>query len=179
LEKRKEIFSWIKVFGFAIVIALIARNFIFSPYTVHGESMMPTIQNDNRVLVSKLSDIDRFDTIVFDAPDSDDRYIKRVIGLPGDTVEMKNDTLYVNGKAYSEDYLNSVAKQESISQHWTEDFTLEEKTGKKVVPEGYVFVLGDNRPISKDSRIFGLLSMKSIQGQAVFRFWPFNEIGPL
>ena len=67
--------------------------------------MYPTFEDSNRVILNKISDVDRFDMIVFHAPDADENYIKRVIGLPGDTVEMKNDVLYINGKAYKEPYL--------------------------------------------------------------------------
>lgn len=98
-------FSWIKSIVIALVIVVGVRHFLFAPTTVHGESMYPTFEDSNRVILNKISDVDRFDMIVFHAPDADENYIKRVIGLPGDTVEMKNDVLYINGKAYKEPYL--------------------------------------------------------------------------
>jgi len=139
--------------------------------------MLPNLQNGNRLVVSKLSELQRFDVIVFHAPDSSEKYIKRIIGLPGDTIEMKDDTLYVNGKAYHEPYLKKLKDQKLEGMLLTGDFTLSEIVGKKVVPEGYVFVLGDNRLVSKDSRHFGLLPIKEIVGKAVLRTWPIDEIG--
>lgn len=139
--------------------------------------MLPNLQNGNRLVVSKLSELQRFDVIVFHAPDSSEKYIKRIIGLPGDTIEMKDDTLYVNGKAYHEPYLEKLKDQKLEGMLLTGDFTLSEIVGKKVVPEGYVFVLGDNRLVSKDSRHFGLLPIKEIVGKAVLRTWPIDEIG--
>lgn len=87
---------------FALIIAFLVRNFLFSPTVVLGESMSPTFEDDNKVLVNKISDIQRFDIAVFDAPDANLYYIKRVIGLPRDTVEVRNDILYINGKAMDE-----------------------------------------------------------------------------
>jgi len=139
--------------------------------------MLPNLQNGNRLVVSKLSELQRFDVIVFHAPDSSEKYIKRIIGLPGDTIEMKDDTLYVNRKAYHEPYLKKLKDQKLEGMLLTGDFTLSEIVGKKVVPEGYVFVLGDNRLLSKDSRHFGLLPIKEIVGKAVLRTWPIDEIG--
>lgn len=177
---KKEIFSYIKVIAVGLVLAFLMRNFIFSPYVVKGESMLPNLQEENKLVVNKLSHYrgyERFDIIVFHAPDQDARYVKRIIGLPGDTVEMKNDVLYVNGKAYQEPYLKSLKEKHEYGHLFTGDFTLEELTGYDKVPKGYVFVLGDNRTVSKDSRDFGLLAEDQIIGKAVWRLWPFGEAG--
>jgi len=176
-KTRNEMLSWMKSLIFAAIIAFVFRSLFFSPYVVKGESMLPNLQNGNRLVVSKLSELQRFDVIVFHAPDSSEKYIKRIIGLPGDTIEMKDDTLYVNGKAYHEPYLEKLKDQKLEGMLLTGDFTLSEIVGKKVVPEGYVFVLGDNRLVSKDSRHFGLLPIKEIVGKAVLRTWPIDEIG--
>ena len=96
---------------------------------------------------------ERFDIVVFHAPEQKD-YIKRVIGLPGDKVEYKNDTLYINGKAYSEPYLDEY-KDELNGGALTDDFTLKDITEEETVPEGEIFVMGDNRRFSKDSRHIG------------------------
>ncbi|MEI3614737.1 signal peptidase I [Pseudogracilibacillus sp. SO30301A] len=80
-----------------LIIAVVIRSFLFSPSLVLGQSMEPTFENHDRVIVSKISNIQRFDIIVFDAPDVNEYYIKRVIGLPGDTVGVKDDVLYING----------------------------------------------------------------------------------
>ncbi|MGE6259377.1 signal peptidase I [Heyndrickxia sporothermodurans] len=173
---KKELYSWIKSILLAAVIVFVCRYFVFTPSIVVGQSMMPNLQDGNRIIVSKLSDIKRFDEIVFNAPDSDEHYVKRVIGLPGDHIEMKNDVLYINGKAYKEPYLEGNRKNLPPNNKLTGDFTLEEIIQKKEVPKGYLFVLGDNRLVSKDSRIFGVIPMDSVIGKVKIRFWPFNEI---
>lgn len=176
-NRKKEIYSWIKSIVVALLVLYVVRSFIFTPAIVQGESMMPNLQDGNRLILSKLSDVNRFDDIVFDAPDQDERYIKRVIGLPGDTVEMKDDTLYINEKPYKEKYLDQNRKLLSSDTKLTGNFTLNELTGKTVVPKGKLFVLGDNRLYSKDSRIFGFISEKSIYGKVVYRIWPLTELG--
>ncbi|MDQ0270388.1 signal peptidase I [Cytobacillus purgationiresistens] len=101
---KKEIYSWVKSIVFAFIITFICRVFIFIPTTVFGESMLPTFNNEDRIVVSKTSEIQRSDVIVFDAPDmAGKQYIKRVIGLPGDSIEMKDDVLLndSNGAFYS------------------------------------------------------------------------------
>ncbi|MGE8206295.1 signal peptidase I [Heyndrickxia sp. NPDC080065] len=175
-DSKKELFSWIKSILLAAIIVFVCRYFVFTPSIVVGQSMEPNLQDGNRIIVSKLSDIKRFDEIVFHAPDEDEHYVKRVIGLPGDHIEMKNDVLYINGKAYQEPYLKEKKKEIAPMQKLTEDFTLEEYTQKKKIPKGYLFVLGDNRLVSKDSRSFGLIPMDSVIGKVKVRFWPFNEI---
>ncbi|MBS4173844.1 signal peptidase I [Bacillus sp. FJAT-49736] len=176
-NKKKEIFSWIKSIVFAAIIVFVCRYFIFVPSIVVGQSMMPNLQDGNRIIVSKLSKIKRFDEIVFHAPDANEDYVKRVIGLPGDTVEMKNDILYINGKAYDEPYLNQYKKALPPMQKLTGDFSLQDSpTNSKTVPKGYFFVLGDNREISKDSRMFGFIRQSSVIGKVKIRFWPLNEI---
>lgn len=105
---KKELFSWAKTIGFTLVLIAIIRGVLFTPSLVQGESMMPTLENNERVLVNKIgysiSGLERFDIIVFHGKEGYD-LVKRVIGLPGDTVEYKNDVLYVNGKAMEEPYL--------------------------------------------------------------------------
>ncbi|WLV24932.1 signal peptidase I [Aciduricibacillus chroicocephali] len=174
----KEIWSFVRIILFAIIFAYIINHFLLAPYVVKGESMHPNLQEENKLVINKLSQFShykRFDIIVFNAPDEDARYVKRIIGLPGDTIVMKNDILYINGKAYDESYLQSPSQKAGLS--YTGDFTLEELTGYEKVPKGSLFVLGDNRAVSKDSRYFGLLSKNKIIGKAVFRIWPFTEVG--
>ena len=176
----KEIWSYVKIFLFAIIFAYLINHFLFAPYVVKGQSMHPNLQEENKLVINKLSQFGnykRFDIIVFHAPDEDARFVKRIIGLPGDTIEMKDDTLYINGKVYDESYLTPHDGKSSIS--YTGDFTLKELTGYDKVPKGSVFVLGDNRAVSKDSRYFGLLSKDKIIGKAVLRIWPFPEAGKL
>ncbi|MCM3729142.1 signal peptidase I [Neobacillus cucumis] len=177
VRTKKEIYSWLKSIAFAFIITIICRQFIFTPTTVFGESMSPTFQDEDRVVISKMSEIQRFDVIVFDAPDLEGKhYIKRVIGLPGDSIEMKDDVLYINGEVLQEPYLIE-NKRENILNRLTEDFSLQEKTGVSKVPEGRLFVMGDNRLKSKDSRIFGYVSCDAVIGEVKFRYYPLKEIG--
>lgn len=172
---KMEIYSLIKSIVFVLVIVFICREFIFTPVVVKGESMEPTFENDDRIIVSKISTIERFDVIIFNAPNKDEQHIKRVIGLPGDKVEMKDDVLYINGKSFEEPYLN---KNNNIKLNkFTRDFTLEELTGNSKVPNGYLFVLGDNRLKSGDSRKYGFISTDSVIGEGKFRFYPLPKIG--
>lgn len=168
---KNEILSWVKSFAFALIIAFICKQFLFTPSTVFGESMLPTFENEDRVIVSKTSAIQRFDLIIFDAPDQEDKnYIKRVIGLPGDRIEMKDDVLYINGEAFDESYLQGNRGDNPFGK-LTGDFSLKE------VPKDSLFVMGDNRLHSKDSRYFGFISSDSVIGEVKFRFYPIQSIG--
>ena len=175
MEKMKhEIIEWMKSIAGAIILVLIIRAFFFAPIMVDGESMEPTLKDEDRMIVTKIGEPERFDIVVFHAPDGRD-YIKRVIGLPGDRIEHQNDILYVNGKAYDEPYLESFREQ--ISQGTlTESFTLEETAvGEETVPEGHLFVLGDNRRNSIDSREIGAVPFEEVVGTTNFVFYPFRE----
>src|SRR5690606_29210187 len=153
-KKKNELWEWTKVLLIAFGLAAIIRVFLFTPIVVDGISMMPTLADGDKMIVNKIGYTigkpERFDIVVFHAPEQKD-YIKRIIGLPGDEVEYRDDVLYINGKAIEEPYLDQY-KAETIELPLTEDFTLEGKIQSKVVPEGHVFVLGDNRRKSKDSR---------------------------
>ncbi|MEH7457453.1 signal peptidase I [Bacillus sp. JJ1127] len=180
-SKKKEIISWVKTLGITFAIAFVVRGVLFTPSLVQGESMMPTLENNERVIVNKIGyniqGLDRFDIIIFHGKEGYD-LVKRVIGLPGDTIEYKNDVLYVNGKAVDEPYLADY-KAKISSGNLTPDFTLEQKTGKTKVPEGQVFVLGDNRQVSKDSRMFGFISEDQIVGKGEAVFWPLEHVRTL
>ena len=156
--------------------------FLFTPVIVKGDSMDSTLVNGQQIITISHTKINRFDIITFLAPDEEDtNYIKRVIGLPGDEIEYKNDILYVNKKAYSEPYLEENKNKYAASLPLTPDFTLTELYGVDKVPEGKYFVLGDNRPISKDSRYsdIGLIDEDSILGDARFGIFPLNRIGEI
>lgn len=178
-EKKNELWEWSKALLIAFGLAAIIRLFLFTPIIVDGESMMPTLENGDSMLVNKIGYIvgepKRFDIVVFHAPEQKN-YIKRVIGLPGDHVEYKNDQLYINGKEVSESYLDQY-KDDITEGTLTDDFTLESITGDKEIPEGYVFVMGDNRRYSKDSRMIGLIEIDEIIGKTNFVFWPIGEVG--
>ncbi|MFJ7936318.1 signal peptidase I [Sporosarcina sp. NPDC096371] len=167
---KRELISWIQSLAIAFIIAIGIRQFLFTPVIVSGQSMEPTFENENKIVISKIHKINRFDMIVFHAPHSTEDYIKRVIGLPGDVVVMKDDKLYINGKEYEEDYIQANKEKVFEGQKLTQDFEVE-------VPEGYLYVLGDNRRHSTDSRELGVIDEKSVVGSVAFRFYPFREIG--
>ncbi len=166
-QEKNELWEWTKIIVIAILVTAIIRHFLFTPIIVDGQSMMPTLENRDRMIVNKLSyrigSPKRFDIIVFQAPENKD-YIKRVIGLPGEHIEYKNDVLYVDGVPYEEPYLEE-QKQRMGSGVLTEPFSV-------YVPEGHVFVLGDNRLYSKDSRHIGPIPLEDVLGKATLIFWP-------
>ncbi|MGM7701150.1 signal peptidase I [Pseudalkalibacillus sp. Hm43] len=178
---KSESWEWIKALVIALAIAAGIRYFLFAPIVVDGESMMPTLHNGDRMIVNKISyDIgkpERFDIIVFNAPEGKD-YIKRVIGLPGDEIEYRDDTLFVNDQEVPEPYLNEY-KQSIPDGTLTDNFQLSEEIGTKTVPEGHLFVLGDNRQHSKDSRNIGAIPMDAIIGKANVIFWPVDHLNVL
>jgi len=166
---------WLLILG-TILIGL--RHFVFTPVVVKGDSMDPTLIDGERVIALKNTEIKRFDIVTFPAPDDEGKnYIKRVIGLPGDVVAYKNDELYINGKKYDEPYLDEFKSKLTDNQPLTYDFDLTELFGSEKVPEGELFVLGDNRRISKDSRIIGTIKEKDIMADVKFVFWPLNRFG--
>ncbi|AWE06655.1 signal peptidase I [Lysinibacillus sp. 2017] len=178
-KEKNELWEWTKALLIAFAIAAFIRYFLFTPIVVDGESMMPTLENGDRMIVNKFSykigEPDRFDIVVFHAPEKKD-YIKRVIGLPGDYLEYKDDQLYINGEPIDEPYLDEY-KEEITEGNLTYDFTLKDiDPSLDVIPEGYVFVMGDNREYSKDSRHIGIVSIDEIIGNTSIVFWPLSEI---
>ena len=178
-KEKNELWEWVKALVIAFVIAVLIRYILFTPIVVDGDSMMPTLNDGDRMIVNKigykLGEPDRFDIVVFHAPEGKD-YIKRVIGLPGDTIEYKDDQLYINGKAYDEPYLDEY-KSEITEGTLTQDFTLQEiDPTLEVIPEGYVFVMGDNRRYSKDSRHIGIVNQDELIGDTSLIFWPIGDM---
>ena len=169
------IWSWIWSFIVAFIIVGGVYFFLGRPFTVSGASMYPTLHNGDRMVLSKVGDVHRFDVVILKAPDENVEYIKRVIGMPGDTVEMKSGVLYINGKKVDQPFINTEALAKQTV--FMDDFTLESLTGESKVPEGKYFVLGDNRGVSKDSRMIGFIDRSAIEGKAVFTIWPFGRIG--
>ena len=117
----------------------------------------------------------RFDIIVFQAPEGK-AYIKRVIGLPGDKVEYKEDTLYINGKAYAEAYLDEYKAKLIDGGPLTEPFTLKDIIDQETIPKDHLFVMGDNRRFSKDSRHIGVISYDKILGKTNIIYWPMKDV---
>lgn len=157
----KEIWSYVLI----ILVVLLIRTFIISPVSVDGDSMLTTLK-DKEVLLLKKYDksLERFDIIVFNHGSS--KLIKRVIGLPGEHIEYKDDELYINGEKLED--INLLTK--------TSNFKLED-LGYSVIPDGMYFVLGDNRINSTDSRVIGLIAKDDIKGTVDFRIFPFNRFG--
>jgi signal peptidase I len=178
IEWKKEGMEWVKAFAIGIIIFAFIRTFFFSNYVVEGESMMPTLQDGNKLVVNKLGyqvgELNRFDVIVFHANEKED-FVKRIIGLPGDKIEYRDDRLYINGQKYEEPFLN-VYKQKSPGIRITGDFSLKEITGENTVPDGKLFVLGDNRLGSWDSRQFGFISASQVVGKVDLRYWPLDAM---
>lgn len=160
----KEVFPYI----FTVFVVLCVKEFIFSTVLVSGASMNDTLESGDLMILDKfsyrLSDIKRFDIVVVQV--GNQKLIKRVIGLPGEYIEYKNDTLYVDGKKINDNSTNEV----------TNDFSIEELELDKI-PENCYFVLGDNRGDSLDSRIFGVVEKDAILGKAEFILFPFNRFG--
>ena len=169
------ILSWIWSFIVAFIIVGVVYIFLGRPFTVSGASMYPTLHNGDRMILSKIGDINRFDVVVLKAPDENVEYIKRVIGMPGDTLELKQGVLYINGKKIEQPFINTEALQKQTV--FIDDFTLQSLTGETKIPEGKYFVMGDNRGVSRDSRMIGLIDRKAIEGKAVFTIWPMNQFG--
>ncbi|WP_414049449.1 signal peptidase I [Macrococcus animalis] len=179
---NKELKEWIISIVIAVAAVILIRSFFFVPYQVSGDSMAPTFEDKERLIINKISTwtngLDRGDVIVFHANEKKD-YIKRLVGLPGDKIEYKEDLLYVNGKVVEENYLKA-NRELAINDNLTEDFTVSELThsgGKNEIPEGRYLVLGDNREISLDSRRseLGLIESKNVVGKVSIRFWPINS----
>lgn len=164
MQQVKEL---LKTVGFVVIFTLfllLLRQYVFTPVIVKGDSMDPTLHDGERVIALKNTEIERFDIITFEAPDEAGKnYIKRVIGLPGDQVSYQNDTLYINGQAYDEPYLDEFKAAVADGFPLTSDFDMG-LFGVEVIPEGQILVLGDNRRISKDSRQLGLIDESTILG---------------
>ena len=175
---KKESIEWMRTIFIGVLLAVFFRTFFFATYVVEGKSMMPTLQDGNMLIVNKvgyqLGELNRFDVVVFHANKQED-YVKRIIGLPGDQIVYKHDKLYINGQFIEEPYLDAYKKQ-IHGRQLTGDFTLEELTNEKVVPQGFIFVIGDNRLGSWDSRHFGFVKIEQVVGKVDLRYWPINEV---
>ena len=169
----------VNVVFYAMLVVLLfvgVRHYIIQPFQVSGHSMEQTLHDGEHLFLFPQGKIERYDIVVFPDPrGSGDSYVKRLIGLPGDTIEVKQDQLYINGVAVPEPYLEP-QKSQSGEQPFTQDFSLWDTIGFDRIPKGYYFVMGDNRPESGDSRQFGLVPMNSIQGEADFVYFPTNQV---
>lgn len=176
----REILDMVLYVVVLIVIFTLIRQFLFVPVSVDGPSMLPTLEHGDRLILTKVGDVTRFDVVVFPAPDEEEnQYIKRVIGVPGDSIEYIDDNLYINDQLIEEPYVDEMANSMEGYENYAMDFTLESLTDGETatVPEGQYFVMGDNRPNSKDSRIFGFIDADNVIGVTDFRFWPLEDFG--
>lgn len=168
----ESLFSWIRTLLIYVLIALFFRFFIFNITVVDGESMLPTLHNGDKLITEKISlyfkNVNKGDIVVVHAPDrSGQNYIKRVIGVAGDHVEIVDAKLYINGELQNEDYING-----------KDTFAYTDVTSWDI-KEGQVFVLGDNRNASNDSRSFGPIEIGEVVGISVLRIFPLSGIGTL
>ena len=173
----KTAVEWVLLIVGALIIALLIKTFLFQAFYIPSESMVPTLEKNDRVLVNKLSykmhDVNRGDIIVFKAPDGTDPsvkdLVKRVIGLPGETVSAENGKIFIDGKELDEPYLpdGTVSNCASFREQCF-------PTGK--VPDDQYWVMGDNRASSKDSRFFGTIAKSEIIGRVFVRIWPLNRL---
>ena len=161
----EQIKKWLKenlLFTILLLIIIIIRIFFYSPIRVNGSSMYPTLQDKEFMILNKIGlqkGINRFDIVVVE---SNGKYIiKRVIGLPGESVMYSNNKLYINGKVIEDNY----------SKSETENFE------NVILKDNEYFVMGDNREVSKDSRVIGPVNIKNIKGKTNLVIFPFNKIG--
>ena len=210
----KEIFEWIYCIIIAVVLALLVRYYLGTPTIVNQTSMVPTFNNNDRLILNRLyrtlkTTPQRGDIITFEAPSvsylngeeinlnnptaiynnepkglfskfmynvvefGKTSYIKRVIGLPGERIQIKDGKVYINGEELQEDYL----PEGTVTDSMATDSISGGQFLDLIVPEGTVFVMGDNRGHSSDSRRFGCIPYEKIEGKVVLRFWPLNVFG--
>ncbi|WP_171686011.1 signal peptidase I [Paenibacillus planticolens] len=175
---KSETWEWIKALVIAGVLVIIIRWFLFSPFIVDGDSMRPNFLSGERLIVNKIVyDIrapKRGEVIVFHAPEGKD-YIKRVIALPGETVKVTGDKVFINGQEIDQSFIKEAIEQANKEGHAYN--TLSDFPETKV-PDGELFAMGDNRPNSKDSRAksVGFVPYNKVVGRAEVIFWPLNKI---
>lgn len=179
----RTLLEWVLVAFFALGMALLIRMFLAQAYYIPSSSMEETLKADDRVLVNKLSyrfgDVGRGDVIVFSKPDNApgqiNDFIKRVIALPGETISFADGGVLIDGVPYDEPY---VGNNRTFVNGWLTDCANEAPSlDRCLVPEGKVFVMGDNREASTDSRFFGPIDIDSIVGRAFIKLWPIGDIG--
>lgn len=165
---KKETIRELIIYGSVILAIILIRTFVITPVRVNGTSMYSTLNDGEIMILNKLdykfNDIERFDIVVVKTDSN--KIIKRVIGLPGETIRYVDNTLYINDKKIDEPYLTDK----------TDDFDLQE-LGYDRIPDDCYFVLGDNRDNSSDSRVIGPVKKSQIEGSASLVLFPFKEAG--
>ncbi|MFA7468660.1 MAG: signal peptidase I [Desulfotomaculaceae bacterium] len=170
-KQKSALLEILESVAIAVLLAVLIRMFLFQPFIIPSESMYPTLQISDRIMVNKLSyhlgDPGRGDVIVFKYPMDPSRdFVKRLIAVGGETIEVRDNVIYINGNAVSEEYLPP-------------DLIMNGDFGPVEVPPGTYFMMGDNRNSSEDSRSWGMLPEENIIGKAVVIYWPVNRIGLL
>lgn len=170
----RTVVEWIALIACALLVAFVVKTFIFQAFYIPSESMVPTLEVGDRVLVNKLADRlhdpNRFDIEVFLAPKGTETaeikdLVKRVVGLPGETIEGRDGRIYIDGEVLEEPFLPPGTQSRTF--------------GPVEVPPGHYFMLGDNRQFSKDSTYFGPIPRSSMIGRVFIRIWPIGRIGLL
>ncbi|MCH4170427.1 MAG: signal peptidase I [Lactobacillus sp.] len=158
-------------------IGKLLMAFVFANEQVEGPSMQPTFESGDRIIANRHSSINRGDIVILKAPDEPGAfYIKRVVGMPGENIASKNDTMYINGKKLKEPYLNAYKKKLPAGMLYTNDFTYQGLFNKgNYIPKDQYFVMGDHRNVSKDSRMLGTIKKSDILGVVKLRYWPLNK----
>ena len=193
----RTLIEWVLVVGGSLAFALLIQTFVFQPFRIPSTSMYPTLKVGDRIVVNKLSydvhDVHRGDVVVFTRPRCDtsgsptwancgivgdfDDLVKRVIGLPGDKLYIARSRVYVDGRPLGEPYVRKGAVTLAQPPYGCGFSGTVDKP--YVVPKGMVFVMGDNRGNSLDSRCFGPIPQRTIVGRAFVKIWPFNRFGGL
>ena len=180
-KTRKSILEWVVVIVGAVGLALLIKAFLFQAYYIPSPSMNPTLFEGDRILVNKLSyklhSVNRGDLIVFDTPEAagGDDLIKRVIGLPGEFVNVEEERIEIDGGLLLEPYLPLSSNIKSFATPVNCVNRPNENYGCRI-PDDHVFVMGDNRSNSRDSRFFGPVPIEDVKGRAFIRVWPIGDI---
>lgn len=181
----KETVEWVKALVIAVVLVFLIRTFLFSPFIVDGRSMQPNFENGERLIVNKILYNIREpkfgEVVVFDVPEQDRKFIKRVIGLPGDKIRIEGDDLFINDQKIDEPYIKEAieeahAKGELYNGVGSQYNFPNDAVPEMTVPEGTIFALGDNRSDSSDSRYIGFVKDEELVGRADIIFWPLNKL---
>jgi signal peptidase I len=168
---RRELRGWTRDLAVALGLAIVVMIFLYQPVKVEGTSMNPLLSDQERIFINKFiyrfEPIERGDVVVFWYPlDRSKSFIKRVVGLPGETVEIRVGRVFINGEDLTDQYVPSTYLDGS-------NYT------PRKIPEGEYFVMGDHRDSSNDSRVFGPVQRQFIYGKAVFAYWPADHFGSL
>lgn len=182
-KARKEIFEWVKALAIAALLVWIIRWFLFAPFAVDGPSMQPNFHTGERLIVNKIlyeiREPKRGEVVVFHVPQENRDFIKRVIALPGDTVRVEGDEVYVNDEKQDEPYLKqAIAEAQARGELWNQtgpNFPNELVT-EGTVPADSFLAMGDNRSNSEDSRRIGYIPYDQLIGRADVIFWPLTDI---